>query len=213
MVRYELLENFPLQVFSYADLQEILNEAEADLPQEWPTKAATREWQNLVKDVRQALSEVFVYGPGVKKEWRDKVQERLDEIAGNPDSSETPGNRPPATAEQPRGKRKRRRRVSIEVAREMRIAYLNLLDRIYGAILRHVLRHMPTSVVAGTGYFYLSWLDMFRYTHVHATEAKSALEQLLDIMHEGLRVGLGYSWKPLGEGLEEPDSRLVWRRR
>ncbi len=221
MVQYDLLENYPAQVLTYQDLEAILGQVEAELPPpEWPTESkrtaeqATREWEKLAAAVREALETVFVYGPAAKKRCQEKVEAQLERCAWIPEKLLAADSGAPASPALPPKARPKRARLTDEVRNRLRRAYFDLLDHIYGSILRHVLRHIPTAVVAGSGYFHLTRLDMFRYARVRETEDKSALGHLLDIMHEGVKVELEYSWKPVGEGLAEAEAaRPAWRRR
>jgi hypothetical protein len=184
MPRYDVLENHPLQLLSYEDLQAILDEMLNDFPQEWHTKVAGKEWRKLAGLVRKALEDAYLRGAAAKGDWLPRV-----------------------ATEWARIEEKR----SARVVTEVRIGYLRLLDRTYGAIYRHVLRRVPTAVHGGTGVFHLSRLLYYRNARVSDAD-RPALQELMELLYEGtdLKIELEFSWKPIGDGLGE---EAPWRRR
>jgi len=183
MAPYGTLEYFPLQLFSFEDLQAILDDVIANFPQEWQTKVAERQWRKLAGLVREALLDAFLVGPRAKERWLREVDEVLA-----------------------RNEQKRSKRALLEI----RIGYIHLLDRIYGATFRHVIRRVPTAVVGGPGRYRLEILNMFRYARVRHT-AKTALEQLMEFIHMGgPRFEMRYSWQPMGEDVDMEEARQ-WR--
>jgi hypothetical protein len=184
MPRYDALENHPLQLFSYEDLQAILDEMLNNFPQEWHTKVAEKEWRKLADMVRKALEEAYLRGPAAKDVWLPRIAAEWTRIEG---------------------------KRSVRVVTEVRIGYLRLVDRLYGAIYRHVLRRVPTSVHSRAGVFHLSRLLYYRYARVRDTD-KPALQELMELLYEGsgLKIELEFSWKPIGDGLGDDAS---WRRR
>ncbi len=176
MPKFGVLEYFPLQILSFQDLQEVMDSVIEEYSQDWETKVAEREWRKLAGDVREALLEAFLVGPPAKQTWLAKVAQRL---ADN---------------------EKRRSRRAL---REIRVGYISLLDQIYGAIFRHVLRRVPTAVSSGSGQFYLSRISMPRYARVRATDVKPALEEVMEFIYlGGPRIDVDFFWQPLGSSLD-----------
>ncbi len=184
MPRYELMENHPLQMLSFEDLQAIVADVVETLPHEWKTKVANREWRKLVKLVGDALEDAYLLGPVAKETWLPKVAEEFRRI----EEKRSPG-----------------------VRREVRIAYEQLLDRIYGAILRHSLRRVSTVVCGEHGELYLSRLLVARTARL-ANASHPSIEELIEFIYMGgPRFEVEFSWEPLGDGLA--DGRPERRRR
>jgi hypothetical protein len=184
MPRRDVLENHPLQLLAFEDLEAILEEMVNSFPQEWKTKVAQQEWHKMAGLVREALLDAYLMGPAVENEWQARVAQEWQRIE---------------------------EKCSAPVVREVRIGYLRLLDRTYGALYRHVLRRVPTAVYSASGVFQLSRLLYYRYARVRAAE-KPPLQELMELLYEGtgLQIELEFSWKPLGDSLGEDSS---WRRR
>lgn len=184
MPRHEVLENHPLQLLAFEDLQAILEEMVGSFPQEWKTKAAQQEWRKLAGLVQEALLDAYLVGPAAENEWQARVAQEWQRIE---------------------------EKCSAPVVREVRIGYLRLLDRTYGAIYRQVLRRVPTAVYSATGVFHLSRLLYYRYARVRAAD-KPPLQQLMELLYEGteLHMELEFTWKPIGDSLGE---ETPWRRR
>ncbi len=174
MPRSELLENFPLQMISYADVQQILDDA--DLPLTWEDAEAQEEWARLAGCVRQAIHDAYLQGAAAQDKWLPLLEREWLRIAGT-------------------------RAEGIITA--LRAAYVQFLDRIYGATYRHVLRRVPTALLCSTGHFYLSRLLFYRHARVRDAD-KPALQAVLELFYEGseLRLELEFSWKPMGEQAE-----------
>ncbi len=183
MPQVEVVEHFPLQLISYEDIQQIIDEA-ADMPLAWRTKVAAREWCKLTGHVHLALRDAYLLGVAARDKWLPRVESEWHRI-----------------------EEKR----SSKVVAEVRAAYVQFLDRVYGATYRHVLRRVPTAVYSSTGHFYLSRLLFYRHARVRDTE-KSALQEVMELFYEGsgLRLELEFSWQPMEEHMGED---RPWRRR
>jgi len=187
MPRYGVLENFPLQLLSYEDLKAILAEVVPSSPRKWSTPRAEEEWGRLCGEVQEALHDAYLLGPAAKGKWLHPVADHLARID---------------------------RHYTAPEATEIRIAYLSLLDRVYGATLRHVLRRMPTALCSASGHFRVSRLLMFRYSRIRETEEKPALEELMEFLYlGGPRFEMEWSWSPLGSEIEEEEDEEVMERR
>ncbi len=176
MARFGLLECFPEQILPLEAVQAIFREVIQAFAWAWPSPRAEQEWHQLAELTRKALEEVFIWGEAAKDKWVSRIQERLPALeSGEEDSAQ----------------------------RAVRAAYITFLDRIYGAIFRHVLSHMPTALFTEVGHFHLSQVVVYRYARLRDTE-KSALEQLLELIYRGgPRFEMVFSWKPLEGGGEE----------
>ncbi len=180
----DLLECFPDQILPLDAVQSIFQEVLKTFTWRWPDPSAKQEWHQLVELTRKALEETFIWGEAAKDKWVSRIQGRLPV----PESGEEENS----------------------VQRAVRAAYTTFLDRIYGAIFRHVLSHMPTALFTEVGHFHLSQVVVYRYARLRDTE-KSALEQLLELIYRGgPRFEMVFSWRPLGGGGEEQVP--LWRR-
>lgn len=182
MPKSELFENFPLQMISYDDLQQILDEADVPLPEE--AAEAAEDWGKLCGYVRQAVRDAYLLGAVARDKWLPLMDGEWRRIAE-------------ARAE--------------GIVTELRAAYVQFLDRIYGATYRHVLRRAPTALLCSTGQFYLSRLLFYRYPRVRDA-GKPPLQEVMELFYDGseLRLELEFSWKPLGE---QAEGERPWRRR
>jgi hypothetical protein len=166
MTNFQVMDHFPLQIIAYDDLMVMVDEV-TDLFKEWTHRQAKEEWQQLAQWAKEALGEAFLQGHVSKDQWIPKVTKALDEIKEN---------HPP------------------EVSKEVQIAYLALLDCIYNAILRHVLRNLPTSLCCTEGTFALSQVKFWRYSRIRDTD-KPALEQLMELLYQGgPRFEMEFKW-------------------
>ena len=184
MPRYNLVEHCPLQILSFENLQQIVSEEINTYPGEWHTKVARQAWRRIAHLVQEAMLDAFRRGAAAGAEWPQRVGEELQRVE---------------------------QRHRSDVVREVHQTYIELLDRIYGAIYRHVLRNVPTAVRGGSGHFHLSRLVIYRYARLRDAD-KPALRELMELIYEGsgLKIEAEFSWQPLGDGLGEQDS---WRRR
>jgi len=175
MSRYDLLEHCPLQILSYENLRQIVSNEIHTYPADWHTKVARQRWHRLAGMVQEALEDAFRRGAAACATWLPQVAEQLEQIAQR--------HRP-------------------DVVREIRQNYIELLDRIHGAIYRHVLRSAPTAIHTSTGHFYLSRLVIYRQTRVRDAD-KPALQEVMELVYEGsaLKIEAEFSWQPLGDGL------------
>ena len=184
MPKHNLLDHCPLQIISYENLdQPVANEIDT-YPGEWHTKVARQEWRKLARLVQEALLDAFRRGAAAWPVWRHRVADELQRI-------------------------QLRRRS--DVVQEIYQTYIELLDRIYGALYRHILHNVPTSIPCGTGRLQISRVVINRYPRLRDA-GKPALQELLELVYEGsaLQVQAEYSWEPLGDGLD-PSGR--WKRR
>lgn len=185
MPQYDLLEYCPLQMLSYEHLREIVaNEIDAFKEQEWHTKVARQGWQRLAQIVQDAMLDAFRRGVAAGATWLPRAAEELERI-------ET--------------------RHRADVVREVHQTYMELLDRIYGAIFRHILRNLPTAVLSSTGYLHLSRLVIYRYPRLRNAN-KPALQELMELVYEGseLKIEAEYSWQPLSDRTAQAGD---WQRR
>lgn len=178
MVRHDVIDWFPHQILTLDELQGIIQQTREAFVWPWPNKRAEREWERLADLVQEALEEVFIWGAKAKDEYLRQVHDRCEALKG--------------------GKKK-----ASTTIRAVWAAYVTFLDRIYGAIFRHVLSHLPTALCTEVGHFHLSQVVIYRYTRLRDTE-KTALEQLLEFIYQGgPRFEMVFSWQPLGGGKEE----------
>jgi len=185
MVRYDVIEWFPDQILSLEGLRDLLEEVTRTFAWPWSSKRAEREWRRLAEMVREAMEETFILGVEAKERWLPRIHDCLENLESKKGISE-------------RGRR------------DVRAAYITFLDRIYGAIFRHVLLHMPTALCTEAGHFRLNELVVFRYARLRDGE-KPALEELLEFLYlGGPRFEMLFSWKPLG-GKEEEEPPLLYR--
>lgn len=184
MPTYGVLESFPLQILTFDDLQEVLAEALVDFPVEIPAGKAKRAWQELAEWVGEALSDAFLHGAEAKERWVPRIEDRVQGLEGV---------------------------LPNDQGKSIRIAYLALLDRVYGGVFRHALRQMPTALCGGQGgHFCLRRVTMFRYARVRDTD-KRALEQVMEFLYQGgPRFEMGFSWQAPGE---EPAELDPWGKR
>lgn len=176
MSRSDLLEYFPDQILTLDEMRKIFRQVLEAFTWPWPNKEAEEEWFQLAELIRQALEEAFIWGTAAKDKWVPRIRERLPALESGEE---------------------------VSARQAVRAAYIAFLDRIYGAIFRHVLSHMPTALCTEMGHFHLSQVVVYRYARLRDTE-KSALEQLLEFIYRGgPRFEMVFSWKPLGGGGEE----------
>jgi hypothetical protein len=180
----DLFEHCPLQILCYEDLRGILSNEINTYPGDWHTKVARQRWRRLARIVEDAMLDAFRRGRAACGTWLPRLAEELERIEA---------------------------RHRTDVVREIYQTYMELLDRIYGAIYRHVLHNVPTAVVGTTGRLHLSRLVIYRYARLRNAD-KPALQELMELVYEGteLKMEAEFSWQPLGEGLGQPDS---WQRR
>ncbi len=174
MLGSDWLEYFPEQLLTLDAMRTIFRQVRETFTWSWPNKRAEREWRRLAGMVLEALEEAFIWGAVVKGRWVGRIHDRL------------------AALESGKGK------ASVRTVREVRAAYITFLDRLYGAIFRHVLAHMPTALPTEVGYFHLSQVVVFRYARLRDAE-KPALEELLEFLYlGGPRFEMVFSWQPPG---------------
>ncbi len=176
MPRYELMENHPLQMLSFEDLQAIVDDVVEALPHEWKAKVAAREWRKLADLARSALEDAYLIGPVAKEKWLPKIAAELRRIED---------------------------KRSPRVRREVRIAFEQLLDRIYGSVHRHSLRRAATVIGGENGQLYLTRLMAVRTARLGNANHPS-IEELMEFIYMGgPRLEIEFSWEPLGDGLGE----------
>ncbi|MGB9723814.1 MAG: hypothetical protein ACP5OO_09740 [Chloroflexia bacterium] len=186
MVQYEAMDWFPHQILTLQELQSIIQQARASLAGPWPNRRSEREWNRLAGLVQEALEEVFLWGSRAKDEHLRRVHDYFESLKG--------------------GKKK----ASAGTLQAVRAAYVTFLDRIYGAIFRHVLLHLPTALCTEVGHFHLSQVVIFRYARLRDAE-KSGLEELLEFFYlGGPRFEMIFSWTPLGA--REEKEPPIWLR-
>lgn len=183
MARYEMIEYFPFQILSFEELRQIVQQIRENFTWSWSNKRAEREWRRLAEMIQEALEEVFIRGRAAQDRWLSQIHDRLAALES--------------------GKKK----AAARTVRDVRAAYIALLDRLYGAIFRHVLVHMPTALFTEAGHLHLSQVVVYRYARLRDAE-KSALEQLLELIYRGgPRFEMVFSWQPLGGRGEETPLR------
>jgi hypothetical protein len=183
MPKHNLLEHCPLQILSYENLRQIVSDQVNTYPGEWHTQVARREWRRVAQVAQEALLDAFRRGAAACATWLPRMAAELARIE---------------------------LRHRANVVKEIYQTYIELLDRIHGAIYRHILRNVPTAVHGSTGHFYISRLVIYRYPRVRDAE-KPALQELMELIYEGsgLKIEAEFSWQPLGDVLDQ--SR--WQRR
>lgn len=180
MMRTDLLEYFPDQILPLDAVQTIFQQVFEAFTWPWPSPQAKQEWRQLAELTREALEETSIWGMAAKDKWVPRIQERLPALESEEKDS---------------------------VRRAVRAAYIAFLDRLYGAIFRHVLSHLPTALYTEVGYLHLSQVVVYRYARLRDTE-KSALEQLLELIYQGgPRFEMVFSWHPPGGEEEEAPLR------
>jgi len=167
MSRGNLMEYCPLQVLSYEDTEKLVagvrDEMERkDVPARLPA-AVRPAWNEVTAMVRQALLDARLFGAPTGHAWITRIEDRMDHWQ---------------TA------------LGADDYRALRIAYMDYLDSLYGAILRHALSHMPLSVMMPMAQLRLYRVSLYRYTMVKnaadgAGSSKGALEQVVEMMYNG----------------------------
>lgn len=182
MSRRTLMEYCPLQILSYEDIGKlndcVLTDLERQgLPDKLPA-AVQPVWGQVTEMVGQALLDARLFGSTKGLEWITRIDNELREwqtVLGDDDY------------------------------RSLRIAYMDYLDSLYGAILHHALSHLPLSVMMPMAQLQLYRVSFWRYTMVkNASEKndpqKGALEQVIEMMYNGGgRFELDFEVKMLGE--------------
>lgn len=79
------------------------------------------------------------------------------------------------------------------------VLYTDYLDMIYGAIVRHILRSLPTDLLVAYGHLSLHQAKVTREVMVRSTCDQNALEQLVDMLctGEAFKVELEFRWRSL----------------
>lgn len=152
-----VIEYFPLQMLTLEDLQAILDLAFNPSPNSCPAERVKQEWQILVNWVQEALVDAFLRGPPSLERWVPRINRHMEEIE---------------------------QQCTYEETCKIQGAFLCALDRVYGAIFRHVLRRMPTAIDNGQGYLVLDKITFYRYARLKDTE-KPALEQIMELLFRG----------------------------
>ncbi|MGC8875441.1 MAG: hypothetical protein ACP5SI_13465 [Chloroflexia bacterium] len=185
MLPQEVLQHFPLQLLSYKDLLVTFEEVAEGMDQRsWAAQVA-EVWPGLVEAVRHALVEVYLYGAVARARGVEAVEQLLAHLE---------------------------QLLEPDAQRELRLAYVTLLDRIYGALFLQVVRHTPTATCTQEGYFSLAGLYVSRQARVPHGE-RSALDALLQCVEEGaFRLEMEFQWRPLG-GTSAPEGPRHPRRR
>lgn len=167
----ELLQHFPLQLLSRQDLLVAVEQAAEGVLGPSPHPGVAAAWPELLEGVRHALVEGYLYGPSVRSREVQRVEELL------------------ARLEQP---------LDPDPRRQLRFAYVTLLDRIYGALFLQVVRNAPTATYTPDGHFSLAGLYISRQARLPHGE-RSPLDALLHLLEEGaFRLDLDFAWRPLG---------------
>jgi len=167
-----VIEYFPLQMFTLEDLRAILDLALNPSTNSCTSERVKQEWQILAIWVREALFDAYLHGPSSLGRWVPRINQHMEELE---------------------------QQCSHEEACEIHATFLCALDRVYGAIFRHVLRRMPTAINNGQGYMVLDKITFYRYARLKDTE-KPALEQLMEILFRGgPHFRLEFKWRTPGD--------------
>ncbi len=159
-------DQFSLQLFSFQDLQEILEEIVGGIEPS-PGEAA-QKWQELCQYLQNAVYDAYLYGPAAKEEWGPLISTWLDAL----------------------------RQTNPETARTVQITYITFLDRVYNAIIRNVLRHVSSNLCCPWGTLSLHQVNIWRYGRVRETEHKTALEQIIELIYQGgPRFEMEFCWQ------------------
>ena len=171
MAMPSLIQRFPLQLLSYQDLQEAIDEAAQGVLPAGASSEVADAWTGLAQQVRNVLAEAFLSGAPAALPVAQQVEALLAQL----DS-----------------------RMGAESWQALRVAYRTFLDRIYGALFQHVVHQVPTSTFTAAGQFYLGGLVVSRQAWL--PRGRSALQTLIQLLDDGgFRLELEFGWRPLGE--------------
>ncbi len=167
----EVLQHFPLQLLSYQDLLEAIEQAAQTILDPGSPPELAEPLRGLLAEIRGALMQVYLDGASARMRGLERVEQLLAQV----ETSLGPDHR-----------------------RELRLAYITLLDRIYGALFLQVVRHTPTAMCTPEGHFSLGGVLLSRQARLPHGE-RSALETLMRLLEDGaFRLELEYRWEPLG---------------
>jgi hypothetical protein len=177
MPRADMLENFPLQIIAYDDLEKIVERALKDLSRRKALDKMSRRlrgpWKSLVAKITRALQDARLYGAPAADQWIADITDELERL---------------------------RNKLGPIQMRNLQAHYMDLMDTLYGALLHHILRHIPTDVIAPQGHLGMYRMGMWRYATARNTAEKGVLRQVLEMMYNGgSQLDLEFDWKILGD--------------